>query len=476
MSLILLLPAVLLLPGPADAAPEPLANLQQTSFDRLQKAAGQVGIEVVAVPSGRVIYTHRSRETFLPASLIKLFTSYGALKLLGPDHRFATTLWVREKPRGSVIPGDLWIKGEGDPFLVDEQAALIVRQIRELGVQCIQGGVAVDNGYFQPQVEKICLDGNCHDSYNPVLSATALDFNTVVFNLQPGAKPGSPVQVQWFPPGDYVRLQNFATTSAGRSPVQVHIKPGGALQDGTERYQITGKLPAGIGGAQEYRVNVAAPGAFVARSFRALLQQHGIEVMGKTARSGAVPAGAIRLLTAQSPPLAEMIHGLNRYSNNFMAEMVLRGLGGHLPGPPGTAAKGLAAIGKGLREIGIPEEEIQLHTGSGLSRQCRASPRTFCRVLLKACEDPAIGRAFFESLAISGEEGTLKNRLQRTGAAIRGKTGTLSDVVAFAGYVTNLKGGLYAVTILLNQVNHLAEAREALDAFLEALVSSERLP
>ncbi len=474
VALILLL-SFLFLPLPAPADQGAIAATLQTSFNRLQKAAGQVGVEVVAVPSGRVIYADRSRETFIPASLVKLFTSYGALKLLGADHRFATTLWVKERPRGSVIPGDLWIKGEGDPFLVDEQAALIVRQLKELGVQRIQGGVAVDNGYFYPQVEKLCLDGNCHDSYNPVLSATTLDFNTVVFNLQPGAKPGSPVQLQWFPPGDYVRLQNLATTSAGHTSAQVHIQPGGMLQDGTERYRITGKLPAGMG-AQEYRVNVAAPGAFVARSFRALLQQSGIEVQGKGVRSGAVPAGAIRLLTAQSPPLAEMIHGLNRYSNNFMAEMLLRSLGGHLLGPPGTAAKGLAVLGKVLRKAGIPEEEVQLHSGSGLSRQCRASPRAFCRVLLKAHEDPAMGREFFESLAISGEEGTLKNRLQRTGAAIRGKTGTLSEVVAFAGYVTNLKGDLCAATILLNQVTNLVEAREALDAFLEALVNSERFP
>ena len=472
MTIILLLPPLLFLPLGAEAGREAASSALQASFNRLQKAAGQVGIEVVAVPSGRVLYAYRSRETFVPASLVKVFTSYGALKLLGPQHRFATTLWVREKPRGSVIPGDLWIKSEGDPFLLDEHAALIVRQIKELGVQRIQGGVAVDNSYFQPQVEKICLDGNCHDCYNPVLSATALDFNTIVFNLRPGAKPGSPVQVQWFPPGDYVCVKNLATTSARSSQTQLKVQAFGARQDGRERYQITGKLPLGAGSAQEYRVNVTDPGAFLARSFGALLQQSGIEVLGKTARSGAVPAGATRLVTAQSPPLVEMIHGLNRYSNNFMAEMLLRSLGGHILGPPGTAAKGLAALGKILREIGIPEQEIQLHTGSGLSRQCLASPRAFCRVLLKAYEDPAMGREFFESLAVNGQEGTLRNRLLRTGAVIRGKTGTLNDVVAFAGYVTDLKGELCAVTILLNQLTNLVEAREALDAFLEDVAST----
>lgn len=476
MTLILLLPALLLLPLPAGAGQEATSSALQASFNRLQKAAGRVGIEVVAVPSGRVLYAYRSRETFIPASLVKLFTSFSALTLLGPQHRFATTLWVREKAQGSVIPGDLWIKGEGDPFLVDEQASLIVRQLKELGVRRIQGGLAVDNSYFQPQTERVCLDGNCQDCYNPVLSATALDFNTIVFNLRPGAKPGSPTQVEWVPPGDYVRLQNLATTSAGNSPAQLKLQPLEILQDGTERYQIRGKLPLGAGVPQQYRVNVADPGAFLVRSFRFLLQQSGIEVQGKAVRHGTVPLGATRLLTAYSPPLAETIHGLNRYSNNFMAEMLLRSLGGHILGPPGTGAKGLAAIGKSLRRIDIPEEEVRLHSGSGLSRRCLASPRAFCRVLLKAHEDPAMGREFFESLAVNGQEGTLRNRLRRTGAIIRGKTGTLNDVVAFSGYVTDLAGELSAVTILLNQVTNFTEAREAVDAFLEDVAGMATQP
>ena len=196
-------------------------------------------------------------------------------------------------------------------------------------------------------------------------------------------------------------------------------------------------------------------------------KQSGIEVVGKAARRGTVPAGATSLVSTESPPLAEMIHGLNRYSNNFMAEMLLRSLGGCVLGPPGTAAKGLAVLGKTLREIDIPEREVQLHSGSGLSRRCLASPQAFCRVLLKAYGDPSMGREFFASLAVNGQEGTLRNRLVRTDTVIRGKTGTLNDVVAFSGYVTDPKGELCAVTILLNQVTNLVEAREALDAFLE---------
>jgi len=221
-------------------------------------------------------------------------------------------------------------------------------------------------------------------------------------------------------------------------------------------------------------MNVEDPGAFVARSFRAVLQGSGIEILGSAARGGTIPPGAVRLTSSESRPLGQMIYGLNRYSNNFMAEMLLRSLGGAILGPPGTAAKGIAVIGRTLGEIGIPEHEVRLTSGSGLSRQCLASPQAFCRVLLKAYEDPSIGREFFDSLAVNGQEGTLRHRLLRTGVTIRGKTGTLNDVVSFSGYVADPKGGLCAVTILLNQVTNLLEAREALDAFLESVADMDK--
>jgi serine-type D-Ala-D-Ala carboxypeptidase/endopeptidase (penicillin-binding protein 4) len=270
-----------------------------------------------------------------------------------------------------------------------------------------------------------------------------------------------------------VLLSNLATTSPRNSQTQLKIQSLGVTRDGRQRYQIAGKLPMGSGSDQEYRVNVEDPGAFVARSFRAALQGSGIEVLGSAVRGGAIPPGATRLTTSESRPLGETIYGLNRYSNNFMAEMLLRSLGAQILGPPGTAAKGIAVIGKTLREIGIPEQEFRLSSGSGLSRQCLASPQAFCRLLLKAYEDPSMGREFFGSLAVNGQEGTLKHRLLQTGATIRGKTGTLNDVVGFSGYVTDPKGELCAVTILLNQVTNLLEAREALDAFLEGVAGME---
>jgi D-alanyl-D-alanine carboxypeptidase/D-alanyl-D-alanine-endopeptidase (penicillin-binding protein 4) len=182
------------------------------------------------------------------------------------------------------------------------------------------------------------------------------------------------------------------------------------------------------------------------------------------------------LASYQSPSLAELLYGLNRYSNNFMAEMLLRSLGARIMGPPGTTTKGISVIGRTLQEIGVPQHEVSLTSGSGLSRRCRASPRAFGLVLLRAYEDASVGPSFLSSLAVNGQEGTLKHRLLKANSTIRGKTGTLNDVVTFSGYVTDLKGEIMAVTVLMNEVPNLWQAREALDAFLERITEEQMLP
>ena len=252
---------------------KPPPALLQSSFARLQKTAGRVGVQVVAIPSGRVLFAHRAQETFVPASVVKLFTSYGALKQLGPQHRFTTTLWVREKPQGSVIPGDLWLKSEGDPFLLAEQASSLARQLRDSGRTACPGwdlcgqqllssrkpNRSVSTGTVRMPTIQCCPP--------PPWISTPSSFS---FGRRRKREVRS--RSSGFLVGITCSLNNLATTSSRNPQTPLKVQSLGMTQDGRERYQITGKLPLGSGSSQEYRVNIQDPGAFVARSLRAVLQ------------------------------------------------------------------------------------------------------------------------------------------------------------------------------------------------------------
>ncbi len=437
-------------------------------LQKLLKSAGQVGIQVVSLSPAGTVWEYRAQEPLIPASLVKVLTSYAALKNLKPDHRFETSVYAAEQPQGDTIRGDIWIKGAGDLFFHTENARDVASRIRARGIRTIQGSVFVDNSFFSPQAEQICLDENCGQSYNPVVSAMAMEYNTVLLRVSPAAKAGAPAQVGWYPPGDFIRLENSARTSLKPTGEGLRIEPAGATESGKDRVRIVGKIA--LRKNFESRMNVGDPASFVSGAFRQMLREAGVEVKGSASGASLAPRAAVKLVSYESAPLGDVIYGLNRYSNNFMAEMLVRSMGGIVAGPPGTLQKGVGVIRDSLAALHVPESEVMLDSGSGLSRDCRVTARAFSTLLADAYSDDSIEPQFLSSFAANGQEGTLRRRVCKPGITIRGKTGTLKDVVGFAGYVSGCGNGPYAVAIILNSVRDIAGARSAVDAFLEELV------
>jgi D-alanyl-D-alanine carboxypeptidase/D-alanyl-D-alanine-endopeptidase (penicillin-binding protein 4) len=460
--------------APAKAKPKakPKPNAApESSLSRFSRCAGQVGYQVVELPSGRVLLDQRSHLPLVPASVVKTLTSFAALQWFGPEHRFHTAIWSTARLQGGVLSGPIYLKSNGDPFLVQDKLHWLVRRLKESGIQRIVGPVYVDNAYFSPQTERVCLDEGCEEAYNPTLSGTALEFNSFFVRAAPARTVGAPALVSWYPSGRYVRVENLSKTVARGTKATAQIRHGGSGVDGREVVQVAGSVSRIDRSNHERRFSVFRPDGFVTSVLHAALEEAGVGVDRSPGGAAVVPPGARKLADYESNPLWEICCGLNRYSNNFMAEMLLRSLGGHVLGTPGTEAKGLEVVRKALLELGVPAQETELRTGSGLSRECRVSPNAFCRVLVAAHADPGLRTAFAASLAVAGQEGTLRNRMKGSSLTVRGKTGTLRDVVGFSGYVEVPTGETYAVTVLMNDVKNLQEAKSAIDAFLEEVAT-----
>ncbi|MEN6440618.1 MAG: D-alanyl-D-alanine carboxypeptidase/D-alanyl-D-alanine-endopeptidase [Syntrophobacter sp.] len=445
----------------------------QQSLEGFRKAAGKVGVMLVSLPSGQVDFEYRSRDPFVPASLVKLLTSYTALKKLGPEFRFRTEIFARSEPSGGIIQGDIWIKGYGDPFLVPEKIQLLVQALKDRGIRQITGSVYADNSFFSPGAEHICLDSDCIGVYNPVVSPTAMDFNLVTLRLTVPTKAGQTVTID-SPSGNYARVSGRAVSGSSKKGGQpLKVRSLGANGSGQEEFQVSGQGSPKGPRLREFRFHAADPAGLSAHTLRAAAERAGIRIQGRETREGAVPPGSVTIARYESPQLSELVSSMNKYSNNFMAEMLLKGLAGHLAGPPGTTQKGVALVRAALNEARVPTDTGMLDCGSGLSRFCLLTPEAFCRLLMAAWQDPAIGSAFLSSLAANAEEGTLRRRMRKPGLTVRGKTGTLNDVIGFAGYVSGPSGKTYAVTVMLNDVRDRSRARQAIDTFLEDVASSQ---
>ena len=207
------------------------------------------------------------------------------------------------------------------------------------------------------------------------------------------------------------------------------------------------------------------PPAFAAARLDAALSRRGIPVRGAP-RARRAPAEARLLAVVESPTMARLAAITNKPSDNFFAEMLLKGLAAQAGGR-GTTSAGARLAARFARRIG--GRASRLADGSGLSRANRASPYRVVRLLL-ALRGRDEFEEFFGSLSVAGRDGTLGPRMRRGPARgrCRGKTGTLAGVSAVSGYCRARSGDTYVFSILMNGVNPFG-ARALQDRMLHAI-------
>ena len=189
-------------------------------------------------------------------------------------------------------------------------------------------------------------------------------------------------------------------------------------------------------------------------------------------RDGRVPSTAELRLTLDSPPLAEVVRDVNKFSNNVMAQHLLLTLGlprvepNTTPNTPTSAtfATGQQAIAHWWAQR-LPQWPAPvLINGAGLSRDERITADAMAALLQAAYASPMMPD-FVASLPVSGLDGTLRRSTMGTGLAHL-KTGSLRDVYALAGYVHNPQGQRYVLVAIINHPNANA-ARPALERLVQ---------
>ena len=205
--------------------------------------------------------------------------------------------------------------------------------------------------------------------------------------------------------------------------------------------------------------------AFAARALKVALKGRDVPVSGKTGAK-VTPAGARALASVQSPSVSKLVSLTNRPSDNFFAEMLIKGLGARF-GAAGSTAAGARVVRTTVARFGAQPEVVD---GSGLSREDRTSPSDLIRLLDGIRSEPAVALALRASLPVAGESGTLRTRMRGTAADGRcsAKTGTLSNVSALAGYCTTRGGQLVAFAFLMTRVS-VSSARDLQDRMVTSI-------
>ncbi len=411
-------------------------------------AESSVSAMVVPMGSAKPLLSHNAGKPRNPASVMKLLTTFAALEILGPAHTWQTRFYINGTLKKGVLDGDLVIRGGGDPYLVQEQFWLQLAALRELGIKTIKGNLLIDNTAFDlPPYDRSEFDKQPTRLYNVGPSATALNFNASRFRLHP--KDGK-VEVLLDPPVQNVVINNRMKLADGACRGAQGGWSVDVAQKQSKAYVVFSGHYRKKCGSYDLRRVVLDPDAYLYGVFAYLWQSLGGQFEGGYANVE-VKEGAEAIFTGESKPLAEVIAGANKYSNNLLARQLLLAIGYHYFGEGTTVEDGVNSIQAWLNDKGLNMPNLVMENGAGLSRQISMSAASLNKLLVYAANS-AYHPEFMASFSLSGMDGTMKKRLENLslGGRARLKTGYVKGVRTLAGYLRADSGKDYAVVLFIS--------------------------
>ena len=457
--------AALLLAGCATTSvPDPV----QAALAKAGLPADSLGYVLQPLDGSRPALRQRADDAMAPASTMKLVTATVALDKLGINQRGRTELLAASVPVGGIVDGPLILRGGADPDLDWPALWWLLRQLRESGVREIRGGLVVDRTLFSPTRFDVGLppfDDAPEFDYNVIPDALHLNGSLLDVELQ--ATAGG-VAARTLPalPGLSVDASAMMLSTRLCKDWDEEWKPA-AVQPAGDGWalKLQGAFPAGC--------HRRAPLQLVDRQW---LVTHAVRQLwtelGGTMAPGdveaAAPAGAVVLASHRGRPLAEVLRGVMKSSDNALIRLVYLQLGAQAAqGGEPTLVAAERVVREWLAAHHIDTAALVLDNGSGLSRSERVSPALLAGVLREG-QAGAQAPELLATLPVAGVDGTLSRRLKDSPAAghARLKTGTLHDAVGLAGFVPDATGRPWVFVALLNHPEAAAKGRPVLDALV----------
>lgn len=411
-----------------------------------------VGVHVRRLADGKTLFGRNSDKLFNPASNMKLLTTAAALRYLGPTYSFKTFVRRAESMKAGAVKGDLYVQGRGDPTLTTETMFGLVHQIAQAGVKRVDGDLIVDDSFFDDVSEGPGWEQEIGDhTYNAPIGAFSANFNTFEAKVVPGDHVGAPAKLLLWPPIATLEGEVTATTSGPGTLTRLWFGTSRTDKDGV-LITVRGNIAADDPYGRTHRKRIHVPTRFAGEMFKVLLEMRGIKVKGKVKRGSMPISSTVPVATHYSKPLAEIISTLNKYSNNFVAEQILKTLAAERAGWPGTWQKGSEVLAQFLAEVGIEPGAFVLGNGSGLNDVNRITPEQITKVLESMHGRFEYRAEYVASLAVAGLSGTINGRFEDSAAnaRLRAKTGSLTGVSALSGYVVTKDDEILAFSVMMN--------------------------
>lgn len=443
-------------------------TIQKTAENMMNEPAlkhASLSFYVYDLDSNKVLADYDGEKSLVPASTMKLVTTATALQLLGSYHKFKTYLeydgYIDTVNR--VLKGNIYVKGGGDPTLGSKYFSKtkdVFKQdwydaIGELGIDKIEGSVIADaSWYTDDMVPTTWIWGDIANYFAAGPNGLTVYDNTYYLDFKSGENAGDSTEIQCIRPYIPEMIVENRVKAAKIRNDQAYIF--GAPYD---PYKIVqGRIPLAKE-SFEVKGAIADPAYQVAWELNWMLKDSGMVVTNQPTtvrrmkRMGSyLEVERIRFHTHKSPALSKIVYWTNLLSINLYAEHLLRAVA-KKKYSDGSNFSGTIAVQKYWKSKGVNTSGLYVNDGSGLSRHNAISAQHLVGIL-KVMNTSKYAKTFKSSLPIAGKTGTLKSMCRGTSAQgnLRAKSGTMSRIKSYAGYVKTKSGRHLAFAMIVN--NH----------------------
>ncbi len=432
-----------------------LSQKIKQAYERLeadpQMAFASASLTVLNADNGEVLFSKNGNMGLAPASSLKTITAATAFYLLGSDFTYETNLaYTGTISPSGILDGDVYILGGGDPSLgswrFDQTKTEVVlgawlNAIKNAGIKQIKGQIIADDHLFGTQ---IIPDGwiwqDVGNYYGGGASSLSWRENQFDVYIRPGNKVGESVTLKSiFPAMPYIQFVNEVLTGKAGTGDQVYayMAPNSNLIYLRGTYAIDLSKP----------VSPAIPDPALDLAYRLAdtLQIAGIPVAKGTSSWRKLQSENIslnpnyRLIhNTRSPSLSALVYWFNRKSINLYGENFLKTFAWK-KGKPTHTADAVSIVKDFWQEkLNIDPRSLNIYDGSGLSPANRVTTQSMARILQFVRKEPWYA-PFYESLPLYNQ--------------MKMKSGSIADVLAYAGYHTNAGGQNLVFSFMINNYN-----------------------
>ena len=427
-----------------------------------------ISFYAIDAKTGETIAEHNPHLSLSPASTTKVFSTATALEILGPEYRPETRLYIEGTiTKDSILNGNLWIRGGGDPSLGSKYFNQEGKEkdflynwcdtLKKLGITKIKGDIIADACEFGyngiPDGWSWSDMGNY---YGAGPSGLNIYDNMIKYYFRTGSIPGVVSQLVYLTPKvENLQFHNYIEASRVDgdnsyiygAPYSLDRFGTGALPLNSSSFLVKGSLPD--------------PEFQFAYELYSALKEKGVDIFGtyKSVRKLDLTdietrygSGFKLIYTHKGETILSIASITNMKSINLFAEQLLC-LSGYKLNNNGSTANSLIQMEKYWKPK-INFGGLYIKDGSGLSRSNAISAKHFCNLLVEMSKSSNYN-AFLSTLPVAGISGTLSTvcRKQPGEGRIKAKSGTINRIKAYTGYVESKSGKLIAFAFIINNYN-----------------------